>query len=412
MKILIISQYFYPESGAGSSRAYFFAKYLTELGHSIKVLCATPNYPSGEVYKGYKNSWRNKENLSGINVIRTLVYPARYSGFAKRFFNYASFTFSSSAELLRGEDFDVILVSSPPISVFLVGLLARNVKKTPLVLDVRDVWPGAAVATGNLKTKWVVKALETLEKLSYKKANKIVTVNEETKGILLENNDFLEKENVEVVFNGVDLELFKQIPKHSIKTKNTVTLSIVYTGTIGEQHSFSTFLETLSMLNKKAKNVKFSVIGEGSKRDYFIEAIDEKKLSNISFRRDLKYRDIPSLLNNYDLGLALLRSNKYLDSAYPVKTFDYMAAGKPVLVSGGLAMRKLVEENKIGFWVPAEDPKALASKVIEISRLPRNKLWEMGERGRKLVEERFNRAEQAKKLEKILEDVVQSENRS
>src|SRR3989344_5335936 len=139
MKILIISQYFYPESGAGSARAYFFAKYLTELGHEVKVLCANPNYPSGSIYRGFKNKLRTEENLQEINVVRTLVYPARYSSFAKRFLNYASFAFSSSLEILREESFDVVLVSSPPISVFLVGLLARLVKGTPLVLDVRDV---------------------------------------------------------------------------------------------------------------------------------------------------------------------------------------------------------------------------------------------------------------------------------
>ena len=138
--------------------------------------------------------------------------------------------------------------------------------------------------------------------------------------------------------------------------------------------------------------------------------IKKQKLKNVSFYRNLKYRNIPPLLENHDLGLALLRSNKYLDAAYPVKTFDYMAAGKPVLVSGGLAMKKLVEDNDIGFWVPAEDPKALSLKIMEISKLPKSKLREMGERGRKLVEERFNRAEQAKKLEKILEEVVKGEN--
>lgn len=405
MKILIISQYFYPESGAGSARAHFFSKYLSKLGHKVRVLCATPNYPSGEIYTGHKNKLRSRGKLNSVEVIRTWVYPARYSSFVKRFLNYASFALSSSLELLRKEGFDVILVSSPPISVFLVGLLARFLIKTPLILDVRDVWPGAAVATGNLRTSWVINILESLERFSYKKANRIITVNEETKGIILENNQFLEGGKVEIIFNGVDLESFKQF-QNQAKTKVSNELLIAYTGTIGEQHSFLTFLETLGILDKKAKNVKFSVVGEGSKRDYFTEAINEQKLKNVSFYRDLKYKDIPSLLEQYDLGLALLRSNKYLDAAYPVKTFDYMAAGKPVLVSGGLAMKKLVEENNIGFWVPAENPKALAGKILEISKMPKSTLQEMGNRGRKLVEERFNRAKQAKKLEKILLEVT------
>jgi len=142
------------------------------------------------------------------------------------------------------------------------------------------------------------------------------------------------------------------------------------------------------------------------------EAIEKKRLNNIILKDVIPYDEVVTYLKNADLGLTLLKKNKYLDAAYPVKAFDYMAAAMPILVSGGLAMKKLIEENEIGFWVNAEKPEELASKILEISKMDKNNFQEIGKRGRKLVEERFNRAEQAKKLEKILEDVVQSENRS
>ena len=411
MKILILSQYFYPESGAGSARVYSFAKYLTKFGHNVTVLCGSPNYPSGKLYEGYKNPFRFEENISGIRVIRTKVYPTKYSSFLKRLLNYVSFNLSGFLEILRGEQFDVILASSPPITVLSLGLAAKFFKKKPLVFDIRDVWPGAAVASGNLKSKNLIKVLEGFERYSYKLASKILTINKETASLILENNDFLDHNKVEEVYNGVDLEtvdLYLKNDQVINSSSSRDTLRIVYPGTIGEQFSVSTFIKAIQRVNKEDERIKFLIIAEGSKKSFFEQEIENLNLKNVEFFKMKKYEDLIPLIKRIDLGITILRENKYLDAAYPVKAFDYMAASKPILVSGGLAMKKLIEENQVGFWVPAEKPKALAGKILEISNMPKTELEEMGKRGRKLVEKEFNREKQAKKLEQILKEMARS----
>ncbi len=406
MKILIISQYFYPESGAASARAYFFAKYLKSFGHEVTVLCASPNYPHGNIYDGYKNA-RREEYVDGIRVKRTLIFPTKYTGALRRFLNYLSFSASSSTELFRNEDYDVVLASSPPIFVFAIGLLAKKLKKSPLVVDIRDVWPGVLVDTGSLKFGPAISILEALEGRAYKSASKIATVNEETKDLILRNNSFLDSKKLDVVFNGVDVESFDKLVEKKAKfsvNKNSNEIMFAYLGTIGEQQSILTFGQAIKLVSKRAPDIRFIIIGDGSKKESLVDAL--KDLKNVQIEGSMKYEEVLPILKNIDVGLVLVRKSRYLDNTYPVKSFDYMAAGKPILVSGSLAMKSLIDKEKFGFWVPAEEPEALASKIVEISKMPKETLEEMGNRGRKLVEGQFNREKQAQKLEKILKEIV------
>ena len=153
MKILFINQYFTPEPGAGTARVYFHAKYFTKLGHNVTVICGIPNYPNGKIFKGYRNLLWMKESFEGITVYRTLVYPSKYTSNLRRFLNYLVFTLSSFITGLFIETPDIIISSSPPPSSGVTSLFLSYVKGKPLIFEVRDVWPGAALALGYLKNR-------------------------------------------------------------------------------------------------------------------------------------------------------------------------------------------------------------------------------------------------------------------
>lgn len=406
MKILIISQYFYPELGAGSARVYSFAKYLNRLGHHITVLCGVPNYPIGKIVEGYKNRPWLRENYGGVNVYRTLVYPSRYTSNFRRFLNYFVFTVSSFFVGVFLKKPDIIIASSPPPSSGVTGFFLSYIKSAPLVFEVRDIWPGAASALGHLKNPLFLKLNLFLEQKIYKKSRFIIVPTKGTKNIILDENKNIAEEKVRVITNAVDLSTFRLLEKKpfndpKLKGKFVVT----YTGTLGLQQGVGTLIEVAKFV-RDYSGVIFLIIGEGTERHLIEETIKIEKLENIILKNVVPYREVVKYLKKSDLGLTLLKKNKYLDAAYPVKAFDYMAAGIPVLVSGGQAMGDLVEENKAGFWVPAEDARTLAKKILEISKMPKEELDKMGRHGRKLVESEFNREKQAKKLEKILEEVV------
>ncbi|MEX0621762.1 MAG: glycosyltransferase family 4 protein [Candidatus Woykebacteria bacterium] len=401
MNILLISQYFPPEPGAGTGRVSYYAKLLKELGHEVMILCGIPNYSDGKIHKGYKNRLWMKEVQDGLVIYRTLVFPTSYSSSWRRFFNYLVFTISSLAVGFFLPRADVIIASSPPPSSGLTGLMLSLLKGTPLVFEVRDVWPGAAKALGYLRNRLLLNLNIFFEKRIYDRSKYIITVTEDTKNLILRYDKKLNPNKVKIITNGVDLQIFDQV-KVRTRERNLVNKFVtVYAGTLGLQQGVRTLVEAIKLLQKE-DSIKFLIIGDGADRHLLEEVKEEGNSKNVLLKPIQPYKNVVEYIKASNLGLTILKKNEYLDAAYPVKAFDYMAASKPVLVSGGLAMKKLIEENNLGIWVPPEDPKALASALIKMSKLSQEERDGMGKRGRRLVEKTFNRKKQAQELEKII----------
>src|SRR3990172_414827 len=193
MRILIISQYFPPEVGAGSNRNFHLATHLASKAHQVKVVCGLPNYPKGKIYSDYTLKLFHHETLNSVEIIRTFVIPTRYTSNIKRILNYSSFSISAFLASLFLK-YDLIISSSPPLSVGVVGLLLSYIKGKPLVFDIRDVWPGAAIDLGVLRSRLFIGVLKFFEKAIYKKATFLIAPTEETKEIILKDNSSLEKE--------------------------------------------------------------------------------------------------------------------------------------------------------------------------------------------------------------------------
>jgi len=404
MRILLLNQYFIPEPGAGTSRVFYYAKFLKENGHDVTVISGVPNYPDGKIHKGYKNQPFLKEDLDGIKIYRTLVFPTKYTNNLRRFLNYLIFTISSFLVGIFIRRPDLIIASSPPPSAGVTALLLSYLKHAPLIFEVRDVWPGAAKALGFLKNPFLLQLNLFFEKRIYKRSKYLITVTEDTKEIILSENPFLLRNKIKVVTNGVDLDVFdslkSKISKGKIKTKFTV----IYTGTLGLQQGVDTLAETATLL-KNNSNIIFLVYGDGASRGLLDEVKKKKRLDNLILNDVVSYKKVVDSIKSADLGLTILKKNKYLDAAYPVKAFDYMAAAKPILVSGSIAMKNLIEKYNLGYWVQPEKPDLLAEKILEISTQSKDKLGEFGHNGRRIIEKEFNRRKQAEKILEILDEI-------
>lgn len=409
MRILLVYQYFRPEVGAGIERVFYLAKHLVSAGHKVQVISGVPNYPTGRIYPGYRLRFYHREMYDKkFDVTRAFVYPTKYTSLWKRLVNYLSFTVSSLAIGLFRSDFDVIIASSPPLSSGFVGLLLSFIKRKPLIFEVQDVWPGAAVELGVLKNKIAIKVARETEKAIYKKSKFIVAPTVETTQILLKDNKkFIGKGQLITVSNSVDLDYFdeQEIDPTIVKRyKSDHKFTVLYTGTLGLQQGVSILVDCARKLRNNRKIV-FLVVGEGVDRDFVMDAKRKYKLNNLVLLGSVPYKKIPSYISVCDIGLALLKNNRYQDAAIATKVFDYFAGKKPALVSGGEMMRQILTNNNAGFWVPPEDPLSLARKIEEISKLSINKLIQMGDNGRNLVETVFNKKTQVKGWDKILKDL-------
>ena len=403
MKILLISQYFPPESGAAAQRVGSFARYLAEFGHDVTVICQTPNYPIGSVYPGFSNKFRRIRKEVGYRAVRTFTYPTKNTSFIKRFINYSFFSISAFLAGMLESKPDLILISSPPLFAGGSALLLSLIKRVPLVVDVRDVWPGVAMGS-SFANRAILFPMLVLEKLLYWRAKAVVTVSEGVVDILSAENPAV-KDKFKVVYNGLDPQLVsgKKITSRGKKPENSPFV-IVYSGTIGTQQPWGTLLKAAEIL-REDQGIRFVICGEGVERENLERKISELRLTNVDFFGLLSYNDSLNLIRKADLGLVLLARNRYVDPALPVKLFDYCFVGIPVMASASTFLKNFVEEAGIGFWIDPENPRKLAEKIKEISKLPRDRLAEIGSRGKKIVEDTYNRKVQARKLDEVLKNV-------
>lgn len=404
MRILLVYQYFRPEIGAGIERVFYTAKYLVSRGHNVRVITAVPNYPFGKVYPGYKLKLFQKEVIDEIEVLRTFVYPSRNISTLKRLLNYFSFTLSGFIAGIFQKDYDVIIASSPPLSGGVIGLLIALIKKKPLIFEAQDVWPGAAIELGVLKNKFLIGIAKFFETQIYNKSRYIIAPTSGTRKLLLMDNKFLNEDKVITVSNSVDLDTFDQQKiDRSIRQKYKLgnKFVVLYLGTIGLQQGMPTLVKCIEKL-KTQKKIFFIIVGEGVYKESMKRAKMEKKLDNMLLLPAIKYREVPSYVNSSNIGIALLRKNRYQDAAIATKVFDYFAGFRPAIISGGAEMREIVERNNAGFWVDGEDSYLLSNKIMEAFKMSQKDLNKIGQNGRILVEKVFNKQVQVRQWDKIL----------
>jgi hypothetical protein len=180
VNILFISQYFPPENGAAPERAFEFARNLSGNGHAVQVITGLPNHPSGEILPEYRGRFFLRETIEGIPVTRTYLYASPKKNPLSRLLNHCSFAASSLLGRPSGFDPDVVLATVPPLFAGLSGLAFSSFLGKPLVLDVRDLWPQAAVDLGELREGLAVRSLASVEEMLYRRADRIAVV---TRGI-------------------------------------------------------------------------------------------------------------------------------------------------------------------------------------------------------------------------------------
>ena len=409
MKILLLTKYFPPEPGAGSTRAYEHAKRWVEYGAEVTVVTCFPHYPDGIIPEKYKGHSFYEEEIDGINVLRTFTYAAPNKGKIKRSLGFFSFMFSSVIQgALKAGKNDVLIASSPPITVGFSGMVLAMLKRIPFVFEVRDLWPESIVQLGQITNKPVIKILEFLEVLMYKRASKIIGVSDPYVDIICSKGIPLKK--IETIKNGVDLSLFTPIEyDKELAEKLNLTNKFVaaYFGTFGLAHALDKVLLAAEKL-KENKDIHFLFIGDGAEKEKLFKMKSELQLDNVTFIPMIKKAELKKYYSVTDIMLVPLRDLPLFDTVLPSKIFEILAMKKPIIITVKGEAKKLVENAGGGKFAEPENPDDLAEKILETYNNP-EWLKEAGEKGRTFVEKNFNRDKLAKNYLDILKDITKKD---
>ena len=403
MHILLIHQAFTALDEAGGTRHHELARYLAAHGHRVTVIASPVSYLTGKAR--YKHiAWvERQQDGELITILRTYTYPALHRSFVHRVFSFLSFMFSSFIIGLRVKKVDLVWGTSPPIFQGITAWALARFKRAPFLFEVRDLWPAFAIAVGVLRQPLLIRLSEWLESFLYRQAN-MVMVNSPG---FIEHVGVRGARRVELVPNGTDTSMFNP-EEDGEKFRHTHKLVgkfiALYAGAHGMSNDLGVILEAANLLRER-KDISFVLLGDGKEKPALEAKAIELNLETVRFIPPIPKIEMPSALAAADACIAILKPIEMYKTTYPNKVFDYMAAGRPVVLAIDGVIRQVIEQARGGIPVQPGDPVALADAVRTLADNP-SMGREMGRQARTYVETQFNRARLADQLMTLLEELI------
>jgi glycosyltransferase involved in cell wall biosynthesis len=367
------------------------------------VLTCVPNHPAGRVYPGFRNRLYHHELRDGIHVHRVLTLPAPNARVVGRSLNYAVYLLMATLVAPWLPRVDVVVSTSPQFLCGLAGWLVSRLKRTPWVLEIRDLWPESIVTVGALEESRLTRALGWLERFAYRKADAIVSVTEsfvphiEARGGL---------GKVSVITNGVDLAFFNPGARaEELAAEFGVAGRFVaaYVGTHGMAHGLDTVLRAAERLRDEP-GIVFLLAGDGAQRERLQAERDRRGLANVVMVGQQPKGRMPGIWALTDASLVLLRKSPTFESVIPSKIFEAMGMARPLVLGVRGESQRIIEEAGAGICIEPEDDAALAEAVRTLAR-SRPQAEAYGAAGRRYVELHYDRRVLARRYERLLGQV-------
>jgi glycosyltransferase involved in cell wall biosynthesis len=409
MHILLVHQYFLNtgEAHAGGSRWNQMSRFFADRGHQVTVLAGTINYLTGKKLPQYKGKLVvREEDGPGVTVYRCYVSDSYNKSFVGRFWAYISFALSTLWASIRISRPDVMICTSPPLTVGLTGwLIRRRFPGLPMIFEVRDLWPESAIDTGVLTNPRLIKMGFALERLCYRESTWINVLTPASYDVLLERKN-IRKERMSMLPNAADLDIFQPGPRNNwVRDKYGIgdRFLVIYMGGLGVANHVIQFVEAAREFTDDS--VRFMIIGDGMQRQMLEKRAREWGLTNVIFTGTRPKTEVVDICRAADVCCAVLKKLDTFKTVYPNKVFDYMATAKPVVVAIDGAARKLVEDAGCGFFVEPENPRQLAETVKRLLADPALR-ERLGKRGYGFVCENFDRRKIADRYVDVIANQV------
>ena len=397
MKILIVSQYFYPENLRINDLVFS----LKKRGHYVEVLTGKPNYPNGDYFEGY--SWKspNEELIDEIKINRVNLILRKRGGGFNLFLNYISFVISGCFRLIDiDKKFDKVFIYAPsPITVGIIGILAARKFKCKSYLWVHDLWPESVKFAGGIKSSLILKPIDIMTRVIYKYSDKILI-----QSPLFKN--YLKKQEVDL--NKIEYypyyaeEYYTQVNcKKEIESKFPKGFNLLFAGNIGRAQNLDTIVSTIEKL--KFFDINVIILGDGRDKKRIQELIKEKNIeSKFYFLGVFKPEEMAYFFACADALLITLKKADIFSYTIPGKLQSYLACGKPIIGALDGIGKKIILESGAGYCTKAEDIEGLKNNILKIFNLTQKNRKIFGENGIRYFNENLNKNKLIEKLEYLL----------
>ena len=410
MKVIFLTQYFPPETGAPQNRLHATARALVERGAKVTVLTAMPNYPDMRIQPDYRGRWHVREELDGMTVHRAWLFVSQRRSILWRLLNYFSFVFTALwVGLFRLRRSDVLLVESPPLFLGITAMLLAKAKGAKLVFNVSDLWPESAVQLGLVTNRTVIRLSTWLEELCYRRS---ALITGQTMGIVRDIQRRMQGKQVLWIPNGVDLAAIAQAEGSGDPQQARERLGIgpedlvlTYAGIIGHAQGLEVVLHAAALL-KDRKDIHFLLIGDGPEKEGLLRLREALDVPQVRFVDRMPRAGLLALLRTTDAVVVPLRRNDLFKGAIPSKIFEALALSKPVLLGvEGEAKELFIDRGVAGLAFTPEDPRALADAVLRYAG-DRALVARHGANGARYVRDHFDRAAISATLWKAMNELI------
>ncbi|BAZ51737.1 putative glycosyl transferase [Nostoc sp. NIES-4103] len=407
MQILIYSYNYHPEPIGIAPLMTELAEGLVKRGHQVRVITGMPNYPQRQIYDGYQGKWYVTEKNNGVTIQRSYLRIKSKPNLVDRLLLELSFIVTSLPQAFNGKRPDVILLTVPPLLVSLPAALLGKLYKCPVVLNVQDILPEAAVRVGLMKNKWMIKACEALEKFAYRNAQNISVIadgffeNLVAKGV--------PAKKIVCISNWVNVNFIRPLAKEKNPWKSAHQLDkkfvVMYSGNIALTQGLETVVAAAALL-RHIQDITFVIAGESTALARLQEYCLSCGADNVLLLPLQPREQLPQMLAAADVGLIVQKHN-VISFNMPSKIPLLLASGRPIVASvpaTGTAAKAITESGG-GMIVEPESPSALAQAVLDLynnSALAA----QLGYKGREFAVERYSFEYAIKQYEELFFNVV------
>lgn len=396
MKILIISQYFYPEN----FRINDLALELKKRGHEITVLTGLPNYPKGEYFEGYCKDRNCDEIWNGIPIYRCKM-RARKTGSINLIRNYFSFVKEANKKLrdLESKEFDLIYVFEvSPITVALPAIKFKKKKHLPIIINIQDLWPENIIAVTGITNPIIIGLVNKMVNYIYKYCDLILTA---SPSFVSKIKDRVKDKN-KVKYWPQYATVVKAAEAASILDKDK--FNIVFTGNIGEAQGIDLAIEAAKRL--KNKKICWHFVGEGRSKERLMNLVREYGIEDkVKFHGFHPEREIPKYLKDADAALLILKPNPIFEMTIPAKLQTYLACGVPIIGCVSGEGKRIIEESKAGIVSENISVDALVKVCNNFIELSPSDIEEYKKKAYVYGENNFNKDSLINYLERSMEDL-------
>lgn len=400
---MLIHQAFAALDEAGGTRHHEMARFLVTKGHLVTIIASPVSYLTGSTRHSSIQWSTREEPEAGITILRTYTYPALHKSFVHRVFSFLSFMVSSFLVGYGVRGVDLVWGTSPPIFQGVTAWLLARLKRVPFLFEVRDLWPAFAMAVGVLKNQTLIRLSQWLERFLYRHADRLVV---NSPGFIPHVTERGARW-VELVPNGADPAMFSLTAdgkpfksKHQLNGKFVV----MYAGAHGMSNDLGVVLQAAVFLADR-NDIQIVLVGDGKEKPALVDQAEQLNLKNVTFVQSQPKNQMADVLAAADACIAILKPIDLYRTTYPNKVFDYMAAGKAVILAIGGVISEVILDEKAGLAVNPGDPDDLAAVIRRMADDPPS-THAMGAAGRDAIEKRYNRNKFSHQFNLLLEDMV------